>query len=126
MDKVEKFLAKNPEIILVHVTDTYFIEESRTNNEVDLPGFARFRSLIDKIKSNSIVQENKIPVFVLHGGDFLFPSLMSVYFKGRPLVAILNTCGFDYCTLGNHDFDGGLKILKSRIKESKFNYIITN
>jgi len=126
MDKIEKLLTKNPEIILIHVTDTYFIEESKTNNEVDLPGFARFHSLVDYIKSNPTVQKNRIPVFVLHGGDFLYPSLMSVYFKGRQMVEILNICEFDYCTLGNHDFDGGIKSLKERMSEALFEIVCTN
>jgi 2',3'-cyclic-nucleotide 2'-phosphodiesterase (5'-nucleotidase family) len=126
INKIEKLLTKNPEIILVHVTDTYFIEESRINNEVDLPGFARFRSLVNHIKSNPTVQKNKIPVFVLHGGDFLYPSLMSVYFQGRQMVEILNICGFDYCTLGNHDFDGGIKYLKERMSEALFEIVCTN
>jgi len=126
INKIEKLLTKNPEIIIVHVTDTYFIEESRTNNVVDLPGFARFRSLVNHIKSNPIVQKNKIPVFVLHGGDFLYPSLMSVYFQGKQMVEILNICGFDYCTLGNHDFDGGIKFLKERMSEALFEIVCTN
>ena len=125
-DKIEKLIAENPEIILVHVTDTYFIEESKTNDEVDLPGFARFRSLVDHIKSNPTVQKNKIPVFVLHGGDFLYPSLMSIYFQGRQMVEILNICGFDYCTLGNHDFDGGIKSLTERMTEAVFEIVCTN
>ena len=125
-EKIEKLLTKNPEIIIVHVTDTYFIEESKTNEEIDLPGFARFRSLVNHIKSNPTVQKNKIPVFVLHGGDFLYPSLMSVFFQGRQMVEILNICGFDYCTLGNHDFDGGTKSLKERMSEALFEIVCAN
>jgi len=74
--KINKLLNKNPEGILIHITDTYFIEESSVNRVVDLPGFARFYSMIDNIRSNPIVKKNKIPILVLHGGDFLYPSLM--------------------------------------------------
>lgn len=124
--KINRLLDKNPEGILIHITDTYFIEESRVNGVVDLPGFARFCSMIDSIRSNAAVKKNKTPVLVLHGGDFLYPSLMSLYFQGRQMVDALNLCGFDYCTLGNHDFDGGTNVLRTRMSEASFKIICAN
>ena len=126
VDKIQKFLTKKLEMILVHVTDTYFIEESKVNGTIDLPGFARFYSLIDHIRTNPTVQKNKISVLVLHGGDFLYPSLMSLYFHGRQMVDILNLCGFNYCTLGNHDFDGGTESLQARMSEASFEIVCAN
>jgi len=122
----EKMLNTQPEMVVIHVTDTYFIEESKINSTVDIPGFARFSSLANLIKSNPIIQNNKIPLFVLHGGDFLFPSLMSVYFKGKQMVEILNACGFNHCLIGNHDFDEGIETLKTRMKEATFDILCTN
>lgn len=124
--KVKKFLAKNPEMVLIHVTDTYFIEESNVNNTVDLPGFARLYSLIHSIRTNPIIQKNKTPVLVLHGGDFMYPSLMSSYFDGRQMVDVLNLCGFDYCTLGNHDFDGVARSLKRNMSDASFKIMCLN
>lgn len=124
--KVKNLLAKNPEMVLIHVTDTYFIEESRVNNAVDLPGFARLYSLIQGIRANPIIQKNKTPVLVLHGGDFLYPSLMSSYFDGRQMVDVLNLCGFDYCTLGNHDFDGARGSLKRNMSDASFKIMSLN
>jgi len=124
--KIHKLLDKNPEGILIHVTDTYFIEESKVNGIVDLPGFARFYSMVDSIRSNPAVEKSKTPVLVLHGGDFLYPSLMSLYFQGRQMVDVLNLCGFNYCTLGNHDFDGGINSLKARMSEALFEITCAN
>ena len=125
-EKIKKLLDKNPEIILVHVTDTYFIEESMVYETLDLPGFARFYSLIESIKADPIIQKNNTPVLVLHGGDFLYPSLMSIHFEGRQMVDILNSCKFDYCTLGNHDFDGGVKSIKANMSIASFEIICAN
>ena len=119
-------LDTNPAGILVHVTDTYFIEESNVNGILDLPGFARFCSMIGSIRSNPVIVKNKTPVLVLHGGDFLYPSLMSLYFQGRQMVDAMNLCGFNYCTLGNHDFDGGAGILETRMSEASFETICAN
>jgi len=124
--KIEKILSRKPLAVVIHITDTYFIEETTVNGDVDLPGFARFCSLIDFIKSNHYVQNNDIPILVLHGGDFLFPSLMSVYFKGQQMIDVLNACGFNYCTIGNHDFDGGSKYLETRMADATFDVVCAN
>ena len=81
MDKITELFSESPEIVIVHVADTYFIEETKVYDKIDLPGFARFNSLLNSMKSHPLIQESKIPVIVLHGGDFLFPSLMSENFK---------------------------------------------
>ena len=125
-EKIKKLLDKNPEMVLIHITDTYFIEESVVDGTVDRPGFARFYSLIESIKVDPIIQKNSTPVLVLHGGDFLYPSLMSTYFDGRQMVDVLNSCKFDYCTLGNHDFDGGVKSLKANMSAASFEIICAN
>ena len=125
-DKIKKILHRKPIMIVVHITDTYFIEETKIKDDIDLPGFARFHSLIDFIKSDPIVKNNNISVIILHGGDFLFPSLMSLYFKGKQMIETLNSCGINYCTLGNHDFDGGIKYLKERMSEATFDIVCTN
>jgi len=126
IEKINKLLDKNPEMILIHITDTYFIEESSVNGIIDLPGFARFLSMIDTIRSNPTVKKNKTPVLVLHGGDFLYPSVMSLYFQGSQMMDVLNLCRFNYCTLGNHDFDGGTNVLKARMSEALFEIICAN
>ncbi|MDH3618946.1 MAG: bifunctional metallophosphatase/5'-nucleotidase [Nitrosopumilus sp.] len=109
-------------IIISHLTDTYSLKESKIGNDIDLPGFGRICRLMEILSKN---QKEKNILF-LHSGDFLFPSFLSNYFKGKQMVDILNHCGLYGCTLGNHDFDGGLEILKKRINESKFKYIVTN
>lgn len=109
-------------IVIFHLTDTYFINESKIGQEIDLPGFARIYRILELLSK----KKNENNILFLHSGDFLFPSFLSNFFEGKQMVDILNQCGLNYCTLGNHDFDGGLKTLKKRIKESKFKYIFTN
>jgi len=115
-------ISKNSEEIIIHLTDTYFLKESKIGKEIDLPGFSRIYKIIEIFSKNLLTKR----ILLLHSGDFLFPSLLSNFFKGKQMIDILNQCGLNYCTLGNHDFDGGYEILKKRIGESKFKYIITN
>jgi 2',3'-cyclic-nucleotide 2'-phosphodiesterase (5'-nucleotidase family) len=77
-------------------------------------------------------------VLLLHGGDFLFPSLLSREYRGAQMIDILNRLDgapgvFDPNMLvvyGNHEFDkAGLKSapeLTSRIEASEFNWLDTN
>ena len=126
MEQIERLFSEKPEIIIVHVADTYFIEETKVYDKIDLPGFARFNSLLHSIKSHPVVEENEIPVIILHGGDFLFPSLMSANFDGKQMIDVMNACKFDYCTFGNHDFEQGNKTLHSRMSEAEFDIICSN
>ncbi|MFV0482746.1 MAG: bifunctional metallophosphatase/5'-nucleotidase [Bacteroidales bacterium] len=42
---------------------------------------------------------------------------------GRSVIELMNACGFDAMAVGNHEFDYGMDILKSRIDQSKFPWI---
>ena len=70
--------------------------------------------------------ENGHPVILALAGDFLSPSVASSVFKGEQMVATLNAAGLDYATLGNHEFDFGIDVLKQRMSESKFTWVVSN
>ncbi|KAF6247519.1 hypothetical protein C6990_03425 [Nitrosopumilus sp. b3] len=124
MDRILKKITSKSKnsLVIVHITDTYFLKESKIGNKIDLPGFARIYGVLELL-SKKFGEEN---ILFLHGGDFLFPSFLSNHYKGKQMIDILNQCRLDYCTLGNHDYDGGSMILEKRIHESKFKYLITN
>jgi len=65
IEKINKLLDKNPEEVLIHITDTYFIEESSVNGIIDLPGFARFLSMIDNIRTNPTIKKIK-PLYLFY------------------------------------------------------------
>ncbi len=66
------------------------------------------------------------PVLLLLAGDFLSPSVASTVFKGRQMVEALNAAGLDIATLGNHEFDLGPDVLRERMKESHWQWVISN
>src|SRR5262249_46760585 len=47
-------------------------------------------------------------------------------FKGEQMIASLNAAGLDVATLGNHEFDFGMDVLLTRMKEAKFDWVISN
>jgi 2',3'-cyclic-nucleotide 2'-phosphodiesterase (5'-nucleotidase family) len=64
--------------------------------------------------------------FVVLAGDFLSPSVASSVFKGEQMVAALNAAGLDLATLGNHEFDFGDDVLLQRMREAKWQWVISN
>jgi len=86
----------------------------------DVGGLARVATLKRRLSAGGH------PVILALAGDFLSPSVASSVFKGEQMVATLNAAGLDYATLGNHEFDFGMAVLKQRIAESKFTWVISN
>ena len=86
----------------------------------DVGGMARVATLKKQLSQNGH------PVIMALAGDFLSPSVASSVFKGEQMVATLNAAGLDYAILGNHEFDFGIDVLKQRIAESTFTWILSN
>ena len=64
--------------------------------------------------------------FMVMAGDFLSPSVASSIFKGEQMIAALNAAGLDLATLGNHEFDFGDDVLIQRMREARFEWVVSN
>jgi 5'-nucleotidase len=64
--------------------------------------------------------------FLVMAGDFLGPSVASSVFKGEQMIAALNAAGLDLATLGNHEFDFGDDVLIQRMREARFEWVVSN
>lgn len=110
---------------LLQINDTYKIEGLRGGR---LGGFGRIRAL-----RRALEAEGR-PVLVLHAGDFLFPSVMSKYLDGAPMIDALNLLDGSpesddrlIVTFGNHEFDSAKReILFDRIAQSRFLWLSSN
>jgi len=83
-------------------------------------GLARVATIKQRLKD-----AGRTPFLVL-AGDFLSPSVASSVFKGEQMVAALNAAGLDLATLGNHEFDFGDDLLIQRMKEAKWQWVVSN
>ena len=50
-------------------------------------------------------------------GDFIQGASIGLLSKGKDIIKILNKVGYDFLTIGNHEFDYGMDELKNRIDE---------
>ncbi|HVE73051.1 MAG TPA: 5'-nucleotidase C-terminal domain-containing protein [Thermoanaerobaculia bacterium] len=111
---------------ILQINDVYKIEGLEGGNA---GGLARVRTL------RRHLEDDGTPVLVLHGGDLLYPSVMSKYLEARPMIDVMNLLDGDAVKdderllvgFGNHEFDNKTgDILLQRLNESQFGWLGTN
>lgn len=100
-------------LTIVGINDTHSMVLPDTDGK---GGFLRQRALIDSVRA---ADKNVIAV---HAGDAVQGTPFFNYFGGEIEYQSLDSLGFDYIILGNHEFDNGiLELYKyySRVKTPK-------
>ncbi len=75
---------------------------------------------------NIVRQENPGGVLLVDAGDTMQGTLISNYFKGASTIDVFNTIGYDVGTVGNHEFDWGVDILKERLQQANYPIVVSN
>jgi 5'-nucleotidase len=108
-------------ITFIHLNDTYrvgAVEDGKRG------GFSRVVTLVRELQARGR------DVRILHGGDFLYPSLESQLWDGLQMVDamnFLNAIAPLYVTAGNHEFDRrGAEQLVAALKASEFTWLGDN
>jgi len=108
-------------VTFIHLNDTYRIdavEEGRRG------GFGRVATLVKALQAQGK------EVRILHGGDFLYPSLESQLWDGKQIVEgmnFLDRLAPMYVVPGNHEFDSrSSDSIVARVGESEFDWIADN
>ncbi|MDP1729653.1 MAG: bifunctional 2',3'-cyclic-nucleotide 2'-phosphodiesterase/3'-nucleotidase [Devosia sp.] len=95
----------------------------------DTLGLARTAAIIDSIRSeagNSILVDNGDVIQGNPMGDYI------AYEKGlnedesHPIIAAMNTLGYEVGTLGNHEFNYGLEFLDTALSGAAFPFVSAN
>jgi len=85
-----------------------------------LGGVAARAKLIGDIRS----QEEH--VLLLDAGDIFQGTPYFNLYKGEPEIKAMAKMGYDACTMGNHDFDGGLENFATQLKHANFPVLLCN
>ncbi len=88
----------------------------------DYIGYPRLSTIVKNIKSSST---NKSPILVDVGDTFSGSTEVSKT-EGKYIEDILNSLPYSVMTLGNHDFDYGIKGIKKISKSLNFPIVTTN
>ena len=93
--------AKNGDIVILYENDVH--------GSID--GYPLMSALRDQMRALTP------HVAVVSCGDFLSGTPLGSVSHGRYLVRMMNAVGYDYVTLGNHEFDFGIDTLARRMEE---------
>ncbi len=85
------------------------------------PGAAKLVEYLKEAKA-----QNPDGVLLVSAGDMFQGSPDSNLLYGKTVVSIMNYAKFDVMTLGNHEFDWGIGILKERISQANFPFVCAN
>lgn len=115
--------ASEVKLIILHTNDTHsrldpFPDDGRKWG--GLGGVARRATLVDAIRKQ---HKN---VLLLDSGDIVQGTPYFNFFKGEPEIMAMNQMGYDFATLGNHDFDNGVDGLRKLIDWAQFPFLVAN
>lgn len=98
-------LAETVNITFLLTSDIYDFDASKAGRG----GFARLNAVVkaERAKGGHVIYA--------HAGDMISPSLLSGIDKGANTVALLNLAAPDFFVPGNHEFDFGPEIFRTRI-----------
>ena len=108
---------KAEELVIIHTNDTHSIIEP---DKKGLGGWFRHKALIDSIKS---CNEN---VILVDAGDAVQGSVYFNLYRGELEYKLKELMGYDYCILGNHDFDYADSVMIPLIKNTNLKWISSN
>ena len=112
----EKPLPAEVKITIVHTND---IHARALENRAEL-GYARIGAVVKKVRS-----ENP-NTLVIDAGDTFHGLPFANLERGSSIAKLLNAVGYDYMTVGNHDFNYGQDRLMELSKEIKFPILAAN
>ncbi len=92
--------------------------------KMEVGGVARLAALIETIRAENRIKN--IRTFVLIAGDILQGTPMSSAFLGHPDVECFNAMGVDAMTVGNHEFDFGLRNFMDLRQKARFPFLSSN
>ena len=114
-------VSKPAGLTFIHLNDTYRVG---TVEDGKRGGFSRIVTLVRQLQAAGR------DVHILHGGDFLYPSLESQLWDGLQMVDAMNFVNAVaplYVTSGNHEFDRrGPEQLVAAVKDSEFVWLGDN
>ncbi len=90
--------------------------------KTNIGGVARRATLIKRLRE----ELQPYPALVIDAGDYMDGTPFSLEFQGEADVACMNACGYDFATLGNHEFSNPLDTVLRLVKMGNFQTVCAN
>ena len=102
-------LEAQKDIVVLYTNDVH----CAIDNNIGYAGLATYKAEMEK--DNFVV--------LVDAGDAIQGDTISTVSKGEYLVDIMNEVGYDFCVLGNHEFDYGTDVLSSLLEKAEAQYL---
>ena len=102
-------LEAQKDIVVLYTNDVHCAIDSN----IGYAGLAKYKAEMEK--DNFVV--------LVDAGDAIQGDTIGTVSKGEYLVDIMNEVGYDFCALGNHEFDYGTDVLASLLKKADAQYL---
>ena len=115
-------------ITILHMNDTHGRDagDMRVDKKAEPPTTNYFAGAPRRATYIKEMRESITNTLLLHGGDLITGSPFSTVFKGSDEIDIMNMIGFDYSTIGNHEFDYGMENFNKLMNTSEFPFLSVN
>ncbi|MEP7321368.1 MAG: metallophosphatase [Saprospiraceae bacterium] len=110
-------------LTILHTNDVHSRIDPFPMDGTRLQGLGGVASRASMIKSVRKAERN---VLLLDVGDIFQGTPYFNLYKGEIEFKTMSAMGYDASTIGNHDFDGGLDLLKTQLQTSSFPLINSN
>lgn len=115
--------ASAQKLTIMHFNDTHsHLEPERAGKSAGRGGVIERAALVDSVR-NAVGRRNFL---LLHAGDFNQGTSYYTTLGGMLEVGLVNALGYDVITLGNHEFDDGIKHLGRRLAGLKCPVVCSN
>ena len=114
---------KNKKITILHTNDMHSHIDSFPNNHSRYPGLGGMRRVASLVKKIRAEEKN---VILIDAGDVFQGTPYFNKFKGSLELKIMSSMGYTASTMGNHDFDNGIKGFKEVLHHANFPFICSN
>ena len=102
-------LEAQKDIVVLYTNDVH----CAIDNNIGYAGLASYKAEMEK--DNFVV--------LVDAGDAVQGDTIGTVSKGEYLVDIMNEVGYDFCVLGNHEFDYGTDVLASLLEKADAQYL---
>jgi 5'-nucleotidase len=120
----EEMAARQPlRLTILHTNDVHSRLEPFPMDGSRLQGLGGVATRAQVIQQ---IRKHNEHVLLLDAGDMFQGTPYFNLYNGEPEIKAMTSMGYDACTMGNHDFDGGIENFAIQMQHASFPCIVSN
>lgn len=116
-------LDRTQRLVILHTNDTHSRLDPFPMDGSKYQGMGGVAARAQLIKE---IRQQEEHVLLLDAGDIFQGTPYFNLYKGEPEMKAMAWMQYDACTMGNHDFDGGMDVFARQLKHVQFPVLVCN